>query len=96
MTLAGCGGELADFVRARAEATCAWEARCELLEGAGFADEEECVAAIVKASGQVGLDRGSCGALDDEAAAACVDAWAAAGCEAPVDNEVCLDVCTGS
>lgn len=89
--LGGCGGPVRDFVTARAEAVCAWEARCERL--GAFPDEASCVEALEDSSRALGLDDRSCASFDAEAAQACLDAYAAATCEEPVDNEACTRVC---
>lgn len=94
LALGGCGGPVHDFVQARAEAVCGWEARCDHL--GVFADEAACVEALVRSSGELGLDDRSCADFDAEAAQACLDAYTAATCEAPVDNAPCAEVCGAS
>lgn len=89
--LGGCGGPVREFVQARAEALCAWEARCDHL--GVFPDEAACVEGVADASRSLGLTDGSCSAFDAEAAQACLDAYTAATCEAPVDNAACAEVC---
>ena len=92
--LLACASDVREYADARADAICAWHTRCDTLRAAGFADEAECSEALHDAAGK--LDRGGelgCEGFDADAAASCLDAWATAACDAPVDLTACDAVC---
>lgn len=93
--LLACAGEdPLPFAYARAEAICAWHARCDTLAAAGFAGEDACREALETAADQ--MDRQGelgCAAWDAEAADACLAVWEEAACDVPLDLTPCAAVC---
>lgn len=97
LILLGCASpDGSAFAGDRAEAICAWHARCGTLEAAGFTDEADCVDALNAAAAQMGRDnRLGCDGYDPEAAEACLAVWEQAECGAPLDLGPCEAVCAG-
>lgn len=90
--LVGCAGRA--FADRHADAVCAWRARCETLEVAGFESEEACRSASREsvaeqdARGELGCD-----AYDETAATKCLAAYEEAKCGEEVDVGECAGVC---
>lgn len=89
--LLGCAAVDPDFAGDRANAICAWHARCDGLEIAGFDTEDACRAALREAADT--LDPSTCAHWDEAAAAACLEAYATTACDVPPDLSACLAVC---
>ena len=93
LALVGCGAGL-EFAESQAEAACAWHARCETLELAGFADEAECLERLEDAvakrqeAGEL-----QCDSYDASAADACLAVYAETACDVVPDFTICEDVC---
>lgn len=88
--LPGCTSEAEEFAHRRADAICAWHARCDTLEMAGFTSPEACATALYEAADNTS---GACEDYDAGAADACVAAWTDADCDAQVDLSACEGVC---
>jgi len=89
--LLGCSQVDPEFAGERANALCAWHARCDTLEIAGWTSEDACRADL-RAAAEL-LDPGTCERWSPTAAEACLAAYAEATCDTPPDLEPCLAVC---
>ncbi len=92
LALIGCAGRA--FADRHADAVCAWRARCETLEVAGFASEEECQTASQEsvarrdAKGEL-----ACEGYDAVAAEKCLAVYADVQCGEAPNLGGCAGVC---
>lgn len=94
LLIAGCNAAARAFSEDRAEAVCAWHARCDTLDDAGFTDQDECTSRLLDSVDA--LDQGGeleCPGFDAAKADACVAVWTDAACDVPPDVSVCDEVC---